>query len=156
MLTTLRCCCLQLKNMDQIIIVVKNWPNDSCSNCKPSSNFKQYLKTKGFLVEVNYNLIKGKGVKRKKKSPKDYYFLVCHFLNITFLKKCRLTAINFVGLKWVCVSCGVWVGRELVLQLDRVFHRIGVQFPHKLFCFLWIGSCWFCLKRPGYSCNKMF
>jgi hypothetical protein len=57
MLTTLRCCCLQLENMDQIIIVVKNWPNDLWSNCKPNLNFKQYLKAKGFLVEVKCNLI---------------------------------------------------------------------------------------------------
>ncbi len=27
--------CLHVNNMDYIIIVVKNWPNDPCANCKP-------------------------------------------------------------------------------------------------------------------------
>jgi hypothetical protein len=41
--------------------------------------------------------------------------------------------INFVGLKWVCVLCGVWWGREHVLHLGIVLHRTRVRFPHKLF-----------------------
>ncbi len=32
------------------------------------------------------------------------------------------------------MGCG-W-GRELVLQLGKVFHRIRVRFLHKLFCFV--------------------
>jgi len=43
--------------MDQIIIVVKNWPNDSHANYKPNLDFKQRLKAKESLVEKNYNLI---------------------------------------------------------------------------------------------------
>jgi hypothetical protein len=54
-------------------------------------------------------------------------------MNIILLKNCKLMVINFVGLGWVCVGCG-W-GRELVLQLGKVLHRIGVQFPNKLVCF---------------------
>jgi hypothetical protein len=31
-LTTLRCYCLQVENFDQIITMVKNWPNYPCLN----------------------------------------------------------------------------------------------------------------------------
>jgi hypothetical protein len=31
-LTTLRCYYLQVENFDQIITIVKNWPNDPCLN----------------------------------------------------------------------------------------------------------------------------
>jgi len=31
--------------------------------------------------------------------------------------------------------CELWLGKELVLQLGRVFHKIGIQFLHKLLCF---------------------
>jgi hypothetical protein len=44
---------LQVENMDWIIIVVKNWPNESCANCKPNLNFKQYLKAKESLAKKN-------------------------------------------------------------------------------------------------------
>jgi hypothetical protein len=86
-LTALRRCRLQVENMDQIFIKVKNWLDNSHLNYKPNSNFKQYLKVEEFLVEENYNLID----------------------NIIFLKNWRLIVINFVGLGWVCVLCGVWV-----------------------------------------------
>jgi hypothetical protein len=43
--------------MDRIIIVVKNWLDDLYANCKPNSNFKQYLKAKESLAKENYNLI---------------------------------------------------------------------------------------------------
>jgi hypothetical protein len=43
--------------MDRILTVVKNWPNDLCPNCKPNSDFKQYLKVEESLAEDNYNLI---------------------------------------------------------------------------------------------------
>ncbi len=56
-LITLRCSHLQLENMDRIIIVVKNWFDDLCVNCKPHLNFKQYLKTKKSLAKDNYNLM---------------------------------------------------------------------------------------------------
>ncbi len=57
MLTTLRCYRLQVENMDRIIIVVKNWPNDPHANCKPHLNFKQYLKVEESLAKDNYNLM---------------------------------------------------------------------------------------------------
>jgi len=43
--------------MDQIIIMMKNWLDNLCANCKQNSIFKQYLKVKESLVENNYNLI---------------------------------------------------------------------------------------------------
>jgi hypothetical protein len=43
--------------MDWIIIMEKNRPNDSCANCKPNSNLKQYLKMEKFLAKDNYDLI---------------------------------------------------------------------------------------------------
>jgi hypothetical protein len=46
--------------MDQIIIVMKNWPDDLHANCKPNSNSKQYLKVEGSLAKENYNLIEKK------------------------------------------------------------------------------------------------
>jgi hypothetical protein len=39
-LITLRCCHLQVENMDWIVIVVKSWPNDPHANCKPQSYLK--------------------------------------------------------------------------------------------------------------------
>jgi hypothetical protein len=47
--TILRHWCLQVESMDQIIMV-KNSPNDLCANCKPNSNFKQYLKIEESLA----------------------------------------------------------------------------------------------------------
>ncbi len=57
MLTVLKCNCLQVENMDSIIIVVKDWLDDPHANCKPHSDFKQYLKTEKSLAKENYNLI---------------------------------------------------------------------------------------------------
>jgi hypothetical protein len=31
--------------------------------------------------------------------------------------------------------CGLLLGKELLFQLKRVFHKIEVQFSNKLFCF---------------------
>ncbi len=56
-LKALRCSHLQVENMDQIIIVVKNCSDDLHANCKPHSNFKQYLKIEKFLAKDNYNLM---------------------------------------------------------------------------------------------------
>ncbi len=56
-LIDLKQCYLYVKNMDQIAIVVKNSPNDSCANCKPNSNLKQYLKVEKFWTKENYDLI---------------------------------------------------------------------------------------------------
>ncbi len=56
-LKALRCSRLQVENMDWIIIVVKNWSNDLHANCKPHSNFKQYLKIEKSLAKDNYNVM---------------------------------------------------------------------------------------------------
>jgi hypothetical protein len=50
-LIVLKCNRVQVKNMDSIIIVVKNWLDDPHANCKPHSNFKQYLKIKKSLAK---------------------------------------------------------------------------------------------------------
>jgi hypothetical protein len=42
--------------MDQISIVVKNWPNDPRHNCKPNADLKEYLKKEDSLAEENYDL----------------------------------------------------------------------------------------------------
>jgi len=60
--------------MDRIIIIVKNWCDDLCANCKPNFDFKQYLKIEKLLVEDNYNLIEKH-----------------------FLKELQLDGNNFVG-----------------------------------------------------------
>jgi len=57
LLTPLRHYCLQVENMDRIITMVKNWPDDLRANWKPNSNFKPYLKAKESLAKENYNLI---------------------------------------------------------------------------------------------------
>jgi hypothetical protein len=46
-----------MENEDWIIIVMKIWLDDSCTNCKPNSNFKQYFEANESLVEETYNLI---------------------------------------------------------------------------------------------------
>jgi hypothetical protein len=46
-----------VENLDQIIMVVKNWPNDSWLNCMPTAALKDYIKIECFLVEENYDLI---------------------------------------------------------------------------------------------------
>jgi hypothetical protein len=35
-LIALQCYCLQVENLDHIIMVVKNWPNDRQLNCTPT------------------------------------------------------------------------------------------------------------------------
>ncbi len=57
-LTTLKHCHLQVQNLDQIIIIINNWPNDPRQNCTPNGNLKDYLKVEVILVEENYELIK--------------------------------------------------------------------------------------------------
>jgi hypothetical protein len=56
-LTTLRHCHLQMENMDQIIMMVKNWPDDQCHNWKPNVNLKEYFKEEDSFVEENYDLL---------------------------------------------------------------------------------------------------
>jgi hypothetical protein len=56
-LTTLRCC-LQVQNLDRIIIIINDWPNDLHMHFTPNVDLKVYSKTKVGLVEDNYELIK--------------------------------------------------------------------------------------------------
>ncbi len=56
-LITLKCCHLQVENMDWIIMVVKNWPDDPHHNCKPNTNLKEYLKEEHYLANENYDLL---------------------------------------------------------------------------------------------------
>jgi hypothetical protein len=55
--------------------------------------------------------------------------------------------INFIEFGCVCVGCS-W-RKELMLQLNKILHRIGIQFSHKLF-FLKFCSFWFYFG--GLSC----
>jgi hypothetical protein len=88
--------------MDRIITIVKNWHDDPCANCKPNSDFKQYLKIEKLLVEDNHNL-----------------------KNMIFLKNYKLTMTNFVG--W---SGFTYQGTcATIRQSSIVLHRIRVQFP---------------------------
>jgi hypothetical protein len=48
MLIALKCYCLQVKTMNQIIIVHMNWLDDLGFNCKLNPNFKTYLKGEAF------------------------------------------------------------------------------------------------------------
>ncbi len=44
-------------------------------------------------------------------------------------------------------------GKELVLQLGTVLHRIGVQFPSQVILFLYFVHVGFVLRVGLYSCN---
>jgi hypothetical protein len=57
-LITLKCCRLQMENMDRIITVVKNWHDDPHHNCKLNTNLKEYLKEENYLANENYDLLK--------------------------------------------------------------------------------------------------
>jgi hypothetical protein len=41
-LTSFQSCHLQVKNLDQIITMVKDWFNDPCFNCKKKVDMKKY------------------------------------------------------------------------------------------------------------------
>lgn len=56
-ITSLQCCCLQAKNLNHNITIVKNWPNDLCLNCKKKVDMKEYMKVKVSLANKNYDLI---------------------------------------------------------------------------------------------------
>jgi hypothetical protein len=56
-LTFLRRCCLQVKNLDCITNIINNWPDDSHLNYKPNANLKNYLKVEVGLVKDNYELV---------------------------------------------------------------------------------------------------
>jgi hypothetical protein len=56
-LTTLRRCRLQVDNLDRIITMVKNWPNDPCLNCLQHKDLTNFLKVEFVLAKNNYDLI---------------------------------------------------------------------------------------------------
>ncbi len=56
-LTTLRHCRLHVDNLNSIIIVVKNWPDDHCLNCSQHKYLKDFLKVESSLAKDNYDLI---------------------------------------------------------------------------------------------------
>jgi hypothetical protein len=56
-LTILKHCRLQVDNLDSIIIVVKNWPNDPRLNCSQHKDLKNFLKVESSFAENNYDLI---------------------------------------------------------------------------------------------------
>jgi len=41
-------------NLDRIIIIVKNWPDDPRVSCMPNKTKKDYLKVEGSLANENY------------------------------------------------------------------------------------------------------
>jgi hypothetical protein len=43
-LTNIRKCCLETENLEKLIFVNKNWPNDRIIGCKSSSNLVESLK----------------------------------------------------------------------------------------------------------------
>jgi hypothetical protein len=43
-LTNLKRCCLQIENLEKLIFVNKNWPNDPRIGCKSLSNLVEFLK----------------------------------------------------------------------------------------------------------------
>lgn len=108
-LKTLRCCHLQVENLDKIIIVVKNWSNDPCLNRTTDSNFKDYVKSEVALVEENYEFIE-----------ESEYFeeLPCQWLHkwinlasfffFIFLTRSAYDFIHF--------SCSSWCYRVVGLQ----------------------------------------
>lgn len=57
LLTTLKCNNLQVENLDWIITIVKNWPNNVCLNCIINANFKHYIKVEVVFAKENYELI---------------------------------------------------------------------------------------------------
>jgi hypothetical protein len=63
-LTTSKHYHLQVDNMDRIIPIVKNWPDDPHANCKPNFDFKQYLEIGKYLAKDNYNLIEKSFLKK--------------------------------------------------------------------------------------------
>jgi hypothetical protein len=44
-LTSFRKCCLQLKNLDNLIFVSKNWPNDPRIGCKSPFNLIDFIES---------------------------------------------------------------------------------------------------------------
>jgi hypothetical protein len=77
-------------------MVVKNWPNDPCHNCKSNANLKEYLKEEDFLAKENYDLRE----------------------EVDFFEQLQVDNDQFCDL--ILWGCG-W-GKKLVLQWSRVLH----------------------------------
>jgi len=56
-LIALKCYRLQVDNLDQIITMVNNWPNDPHLNYSRPKDLTNFLKVEFVLVENNYDLI---------------------------------------------------------------------------------------------------
>jgi hypothetical protein len=46
-----------VENLDNIITIVKIWPDDPFFNCMPNNTMKDYLKVERYLAYDNYELI---------------------------------------------------------------------------------------------------
>ncbi len=128
-LITLRCCHLQVDNMDQVMTIVKKaqkcaciilrllvsfslcnsmkcrQPNEPHANCKPNSYFKRYLKIEELLTRDKHNLIEKHG----------------------FLKNYKLVVTNFVGqggFVWRMVG-----SRNLCYNWAKFFVELGFNSP---------------------------
>jgi hypothetical protein len=66
-LTTLRCCHLQVRNLNWIIIIINNWRDDSHLNCTFYLDLKDYLKVK---INLANELIKKLSTSRSYKLMK--------------------------------------------------------------------------------------
>lgn len=57
-ITSLKCCWLGIKNLNKLVLVMKNWPDDLGFGCttKPKS-IKEYLEIKNGMVLENEDLI---------------------------------------------------------------------------------------------------
>ena len=60
-LTALRRCRLQVENLDRLVMVVKNWPNDPRLDCKATASMKEFMAVETSLTEENYDFIEVAG-----------------------------------------------------------------------------------------------
>ncbi len=57
--------CLQVENLNQIIMVFKNQPDDPWLNCTPTTTFKDYMNVECLLVEENCDVIEDANLKKQ-------------------------------------------------------------------------------------------
>jgi hypothetical protein len=53
LITPRRCHLLQVQNLNQIIVIINNWPDDPCLNYTLNVDLKDYLKTEIGLIKDN-------------------------------------------------------------------------------------------------------
>lgn len=58
-LAALRRCCLQVENLDRIVTVVRNWPDDPRLDCVPKARLAEFLAEEATLAEENYDVFDG-------------------------------------------------------------------------------------------------